>query len=175
MIKALILAGGYGSRLGELTKDKPKPTIEVGGKSVIQRIIDSLHSHGILQIIVNVHYLPIIITEKINGNALYFFEEVLLGHEGTISALKNWLSDDNFLVINGDTISTVDYSEMIRVHKKGTITVLYDNWRAAGTWIYDREYFNNPDLPVIPYRPLGLRWFDIGLPERLEEAKEFFK
>ena len=95
-MKALILAAGRGTRLGDLTKDKPKPIIEIGGKTILQRIVENFHSHGIYQIIINCHYLPLIITEKIGTNCLYFYEEHLLGHEGTISALRTWLDGDDF-------------------------------------------------------------------------------
>ena len=174
-MKALILVAGYGTRLGELTKNKPKPLIEVGGKSVIEGIIDRLHIHGITQIIVNLHYLPTVISERILSKALYYYEPKLLGHDGTIHALKDWLHNDDFFVINGDTISNVDYTEMISQHKPATISALMDQWRAAGTWIYSKEYFDNKDLPVIPYRPLGLEWMDIGTKDRLKEAKAFYK
>ena len=174
-MKGLILAAGRGTRLGELTKHQPKPTIEVGGKTILQRIIENLHSHGIYQIIINCHYLPLIIEEKIGSNALYFYEEVMLGHDGTISALKSWLKGDDFFVLNGDTISNVNLTEMKKQHKKGTISILMENWRACGTWIYPKEYFEIKDIPIIPYRPSGLMWFDIGTSERLEKAREYFK
>ena len=176
-MKCLILAAGYGTRLGDLTKNKPKPLIEVNGKSVIEGIIDSLHVNGITQIIVNLHYLPTVITERIISKALYYYEPRLLGHDGTINALKEWLRDDDFFVINGDTITNVDYMDMIKFHKNGTIetiTVLMDQWRCAGTWIYSKEYFATPNLPVIPYRPVGLEWHDIGTLDRLKETQEFY-
>ena len=175
MIKALILAAGRGSRLGELTKNMPKPEIEIAGKTVLQRIIDNLHQHGIYQIIANCHYLPLIITAKTGVNCLFFYEEILLGHDGTISALKSWLEGDDFFVINGDTISNVNYTEMKQQHKRGTINVLMDNWRACGTWIYPKEYFTNKDISIVPYRPAGLVWWDIGTKERLKKAREFFR
>ena len=171
----LILAAGRGTRLGSLTKNQPKPIIEVGGKTILQRIVENLYSHSIYQIIINCHYLPLIITEKIGNGALYFYEEYFLGHEWTISALKKWLEGDSFFVINGDTISNVDFSDMLKQHKKGTISVLMDNWRAAGVWIYPKEYFKNKEIPIVPYRPNGLVWFDVGTPERLEKAREYFK
>lgn len=174
-MKAVCLAAGYGTRLGELTKDKPKPTIVVGGRTVIEQIIDSLHIHGITQIIVNLHYLPTVITERINNRALYYYEPRLLGHEGTIWALKDWLKDDDFFVINADTISNVDFTQMKHLHCPATISVLMDQWRCAGTWLYSKEYFLHKNLPVIPYRPLGLEWRDIGTMERLKEAQEFYK
>ena len=174
-MRAVLLCAGYGTRLGELTKDKPKPLIEVNGKSVIEGIIDNLHINGITEIIVNLHYLPTVITERITNKALYYYEPRLLGHEGTIHALKEWLKDEDFFVINGDTISSVDYTRMQILHQSKTISVLMDQWRCAGTWIYSKEYFEDKNLPVIPYRPLDLEWRDIGTPERLEEAREHFK
>lgn len=76
---------------------------------------------------------------------------------------------------NGDTLSNVDLTDMAKKHKKATVSVLLDNWRAAGTWLYSKEYFTNPELPIVPYRPAGLFWFDTGTPERLAEAKKFFE
>lgn len=175
MIKALILAGGYGTRLGELTKNQPKPTIVINGKTVIEQIIERLHLHKITQIIVNLHYLPVVMTEKITNKALFYYEPRLLGHDGTISALRDWLEDNYFLVINGDTISNIDFSDMIAFHKNGTVTVLMDNWRCAGVWLYDTDYFINKDLSIIPYRPVNLIWHDIGTPERLQKAKEYYE
>src|SRR3990167_7270160 len=175
MTRALILAAGRGSRLGELTKNRPKPTLEIGGKTVLQHIIDNLYRHNVFEIIINCHYLPLIITEKVGTKALYFYEEVLLGHDGTISALSNWLKDDDFYLINGDTISNVDLTDMRHKHAKGTITVLMDSWRCAGTWLYSWEYFNNNNLPVIPYRPNGLIWHDIGTMDRLDAAKKYYE
>jgi NDP-sugar pyrophosphorylase family protein len=175
MTKALILAAGYGTRLGELTKNHPKPTIQVGGKSVIEHIISNLHAHSITEIIVNVHYLPMIITEKLDSNALYYYEPTLLGHEGTINALRKWLEGDAFFVINGDTISNVDYHSMSYRARMSAIVALMDNWRCAGTWLYPPNYFDNQEIPVIPYRQSGLVWHDIGTKARLTEAKKYYE
>ena len=174
-MKAILLAGGYGTRLGELTKDRPKPTIEIGGKTVIERIIENLHLAGITQIIVNLHYLPTVMTEKITNKALFYYEEKLLGQEGTISALQDWLQDDDFFTLNADTITNVDYKNMILHHQPKTISVAMQNWRAAGVWLYSKEYFTNPSLPIVPYRPDGLVFHDIGTPERLEAAKAYYE
>ena len=174
MHSAIILSAGYGSRLGDITKDKPKPTIEIGGKTVLQRIVENLHSHGIFKIIVNCHYLPIIITEKMGVNCLYFYEERLLGHDGTIAALKRWINED-FFVCNGDTVSNINYRDMVNVHKPSTILAAMESWRCVGSWLYSREYFDNPNLPVVPYRPQNLVWHDIGTPARLEEARKYYE
>lgn len=130
--------------MGELTKYHPKPTLKIGNKTVIERIIDNLHLHGVFEILVNVHYLPVKIITEVTSNALYYYEPQLLGHEGTIVALKEWLKDEKFFVINGDTISTVNFTEMRQIHRENTISVLMDQWRCAGVWLYSPEYFGNP-------------------------------
>lgn len=168
------MAAGRGTRLGSLTKNQPKPTLKVGGKSIIKRIVENLHKFGIYEIVINLHYLPLAITEEIGADALYFYEEQLLGHEGTVNALRNWLNDDDFFIFNGDTISNVDLIAMKQNHKEGTISALMDVWRCAGVWIYPKKYFEKEDLPIVPYRPTGLVWFDVGTPARLKEARSFF-
>ena len=100
---------------------------------------------------------------------------MLLGHEGTISALSNWLKGEDFFLINGDTISNVNLTEMRNKHREKSISVLMDAWRCAGTWLYSKEYFNDSNLPIFPYRPSGLVWHDTGTPERLEEAKKYYE
>ena len=85
------------------------------------------------------------------------------------------MENDDFIVQNGDTISNVDYTEMMRNHKEKSISILYDNWRAAGSWIYSEKYFTDKNLPIFPYRPNGLIWHDVGTPERLEAARNYFE
>ena len=98
-MKAILLCGGYGTRLGTLTKNLPKPLIKVGGKPVLEHIIDRLNLHGINEIIINTHYLPVAINEHIETRALYYHVNRLLGHKGTIYALKEWIVGDFFLML----------------------------------------------------------------------------
>lgn len=173
-MRALILAGGMGKRLGELTKSTPKPLIEVAGKPIIEHIIDNLNLHGVYDIIINTHYLATQINKRLETRALYYHVNKLLGHKGTIFALKNWLKDEDFLVINGDTLTTLNYTEMMNIHKPKTITMYMDSeWRGGGTWIYSKDVFKN-ELPVIPYRPHA-DFYDTGTPEKLEKAREVYK
>ena len=171
-MKAIILAAGYGTRLGNITRNLPKPMIDIGGKPVIEHILTRLAEYEITEIMVNVHYLSEIITDYLKNRVMYYHEPELLGHAGTIHALQNWLSGD-FMVINGDTLNEINYSKMIAAHKLGTITAHMDEWRCCGTWIYSSEYFDAKNLPVYPYRD-GSRWFDIGNPARLEYARGYY-
>ena len=55
-MKALILAAGFGTRLGKLTEDKPKALVEVGGKAILDHNITKLLNAGISEILINTHY-----------------------------------------------------------------------------------------------------------------------
>lgn len=179
MAKAIILAAGYGTRLGSLTKNCPKPAIKIGGKSIISRIIDNLQAAGITETIINLHYLPETIAEEVASRALFFYEPILLGHEGTISALRGWIGEDDFFVINGDTISNVNFDKMQRINdaqgSDKAIIALMEEYRCCGTWLYPKEYFTEFDLRIIPYRQHNLVWHDTGTPERLEVARQYYE
>ena len=174
-MKVILLCAGYGTRLGQLTKNRPKPLIEIAGKPILTHIIDRLNQHGLYDIIINVHYLPEMIPNKQESRALYFYEPRLLGHKGTIYALKDWIKDDFFFVLNGDTLSNVNYSEMINLKQSDKILALMDEHRAAGTWLYPPSFLTDSELSIKPYRPNDLSWFDTGTPDRLEEAKKYYE
>lgn len=170
---AIILAGGFGTRLKELTANLPKPLIEIGEKSVLEHIVDRLRQQGITKIIVKIHYLPEQIVKKLGDRVVFYYEPVLFNWEETLQHLKQWLKED-FLLINGDTINELSYEELIKFHQQGTVTAVLDDWRSVGTWIYPKEYFDTSELIVRPYRPSKLVWFDIGTEGRLEAARDHF-
>lgn len=172
-MKVLILAGGLGTRLKRITKKTPKPMIMIGNKPVLQHIVDRLHNHGLKQVIVKVHYKPEQILTGMNDKTLFYYEAVLFSHQETLVNMRDWLGEDDFMVINGDTISEVNFTEMIAFHKPGTITMFADEYRCAGVWIYPKEWFDNKDVSVRYYRP-KISWFDIGTPDRLEAARDHF-
>lgn len=149
--------------------------IKVNGQPVIKQIMDRLYLHGITEFIVSVHYLPHIITEGLNSKALYFYESELMSHPSKIKKLREWLQDEDFMVINADTLSNIHYTWMLNQHLKGTITVAMDEWRCIGAWIYPKEYFKDPFVPIHPYRQLGIEWWDIGTPNGLKQARKFYK
>ena len=175
MLKALILCGGFGTRLQPLTKNTPKPLMTIGKKTVIEHIVDRLYLYGITEIIIKVHYLPDKIIEKLGDRVLYYYEPALFSHTETLIRLKKWLQDDEFMVINGDTLSEIDYSDMIKNHKNGTITHFMDSeYRGGGTWIYSSDWFDNKMIPIDPYRPNKI-FYDIGTIEKLDAARKHFE
>ena len=110
-MRALILAGGYGTRLGEQTKSMPKALIEVGGIPIIDRTIDKLVEVGITEITINTHHLSEMVTVHLsnkfqNLNIRTVFEPKLLGTAGTLKANIEWLAVDDFIVMHGDNFFT---------------------------------------------------------------------
>lgn len=121
---AVIMAGGRGSRLGELTQKTPKPMLKVAGRPILERLILHLVGHGIRKIYLSVHYLAGVIEEHFgDGKALgcrleYLREEEPLGTGGCLSLLPEKPSHD-VLVCNGDLVTQVDFDAMLRFHAGG--------------------------------------------------------
>lgn len=122
---AIILAGGKGERLRPLTNDRPKVMVEVAGKPIIEHQIDWLKQYGITKFIVAVSYKYEVIQDYLgDGSKLgvqidYSVEETPLGRGGGIKkAMQSDLAKDAEAVVvaNGDIITKVDISEMIKIH-----------------------------------------------------------
>ena len=110
-MRALILAGGYGTRLGELTKSLPKALVEVGGVPIIDRTIKKLTEIGITEITINTHYLHEMVKDHLNKRwedlkLRIVFEPELLGTAGTLKNNIEWLAVDDFVVMHGDNFFT---------------------------------------------------------------------
>lgn len=117
-MRALILAGGYGSRLGELTKSIPKILIEVGGVPIIDRTIGKLIDIGITEITINTHYMDEMVTKYLTSrfpdlNLRIVYEPILLGTVGTLKANIDWLAVDDFIVMHADNFFADNLSELI--------------------------------------------------------------
>lgn len=130
-MKALILAGGKGTRLSSLTKDEiPKPMCPINGKPIIEHSIRILKQNGITDIIISVGHLHHVIEnyfgngEKFGVSITYIIEDTPLGSGGCLYYLKDKVKD-TFLICPGDAIFDVDISKMIKFHKdkKANVTI----------------------------------------------------
>ena len=117
---ALVMAGGFGKRLGARTADTPKPLIEVGGRPILDRVLQSLEAAGVDTIFVSVHYL----SEKIErflaerrnvANLKVVHEAEPLGTAGAIGLLPT-LAAAPLLVINGDVVTHADLPALHEFH-----------------------------------------------------------
>jgi dTDP-glucose pyrophosphorylase len=121
-VRAVVMAGGFGTRLRPLTEDTPKPMLPLGDRPVMEHIIGQLREAGISQVNVTTHYLP----EKIRshfgdgsefGVSIDYVEEHSpLGTAGSLSLVES--SDEPLLVINGDILTKVDFRAMVAYHRE---------------------------------------------------------
>lgn len=117
----LIMAGGLGSRLGELTKNTPKPMLKVGSKPMLEHIIDTFVSHGFTKFMLSVNFKAEVIKKYFgDGSSLgiqikYLEEKNRLGTGGALS-LIDFDINEPFFVTNGDVLSPFDYEELLKFH-----------------------------------------------------------
>lgn len=112
--KAIILAAGFGKRLLPLTKELPKPLLEIGGKKLIEYSIDLLRENNITEIIINSHYLHEKISEFITKkypNISLSYEKNILDTGGGILNAMSFFDQENFFVLNSDTVWTRNHSD----------------------------------------------------------------
>ena len=99
---AMILAAGRGERMRPLTDTVPKPLIPVAGRSMLDRTMDRLATHGIRKIVVNVHHLGEQIASHLAGRAAIVHEEQLLDTGGSVKNALPLLGNGPFFILNGD-------------------------------------------------------------------------
>lgn len=118
----VLLAGGLGSRLRPLTNDCPKPLLEIGGKPILQTIIENLAKAGFNDFYIAVHYLAEQIKsyfgdgEQWDVHINYIEEQEPLGTAGAIGLLPDRKPDLPILVMNGDILTQVDFQNLMRYH-----------------------------------------------------------
>lgn len=136
-MKAIIMAGGEGSRLRPITCKMPKPAVPICDKPVILHIIELLAKHGINDIAITLKHLPGEIKKIVNNylsttnshlNISFCTETVPLGTAGGVKNCINKCfasSDEDYFIISGDAFTDIDVSEMINFHKeKGKIATI---------------------------------------------------
>ncbi|WDC83702.1 NDP-sugar synthase [Caloramator sp. mosi_1] len=121
-MKAVIMAGGEGTRLRPLTCHIPKPMVPIANTPVMEHIINLLKQHNINEIAATLYYMPNIIVDyfqdgsKFGVNLQYFIEETPLGTGGSVLNTDTFL-DGTFIVISGDAYTTIDLTKAVEYHK----------------------------------------------------------
>ncbi len=121
-MKAVVMAGGEGSRLRPLTVRRPKPMVPIVNRPVMEHILLLLKRHGITEVVLTVQYLARIIQDYFgDGSALgmrlhYSVEDVPLGTAGSVK-LAEHLLDETFLVISGDALTDFDLTKIVEYHR----------------------------------------------------------
>jgi len=123
-MKAVILAGGKGTRLRPLTYSIPKPLLPIGRKPILEIIIEQLRDHDFKEIILTVEYKAELIRSYFrNGNGLgvnisYFQENRYSGTAGPIKQVEHLLDGEPFITMNGDLLTDLDFSKMYQKHSE---------------------------------------------------------
>lgn len=127
-MKAVIMAGGEGSRLRPLTCNLPKPMVPIVNKPVMEHIIELLKKHGIRDIAVTLAYMPQIIKDyfgdgsEFGVNLKYYTEDIPLGTAGSVKNADNFLNE-TFVVISGDALTDININKALEFHKKSEAMV----------------------------------------------------
>ena len=122
-MKAVILAGGKGTRLKPYTTVFPKPLMPLGDKPILEIVIRQLKSHGFDEAIITVgHLAELIMTFFGDGSRLgvkikYSREDKPLGTAGGLGLIKEELNEP-FLMMNGDVLTTLNFSDLVNYHKR---------------------------------------------------------
>jgi len=124
-IKAIIMAGGEGSRLRPLTLNMPKPLVPVNGIPAMSHILRLLHSHGVREAAVTLRFMGDMISshygESAEGISLkYYYEDSPLGTAGSVRAASRFCAgeSDPFIVISGDAVCETDLGAAVDFHIK---------------------------------------------------------
>lgn len=119
-LQAIILAGGEGTRLKPFTTNFPKPLVPIDDTPILEIILRQLKHCGFSDITIAVNHLAELIMaffqdgKKRGLNIKYSFESKPLGTAGPISLITDL--NDNFLVMNGDILTTLDYNDLYNFH-----------------------------------------------------------
>lgn len=116
-----LMAGGFGTRLGPLTENCPKPMLPVGGKPILETILESFIAAGFRQFFISVHYLPMQIKSYFGDGSRwgitirYIEESVPLGTGGALGLLPQ-IDELPVIVMNGDVLTQLDFNALLDFH-----------------------------------------------------------
>jgi NDP-mannose synthase len=120
-LRAVVLAGGRGTRLAPYTSVLPKPLMPVGDRAILEIVVDQLGACGVKQISFCVGYLAHLIRAvfeqtHVDVDISYVHEEEALGTAAPLRLVGDL--NETFLVMNGDVLTTLDYAELVRFHRE---------------------------------------------------------
>lgn len=130
-MKAVVMAGGEGTRLRPMTSNLPKPLLPVVDRPVMEHVLHLVKRHGIHDVVVTVQFLASLIKNHFGDgsdlgiNLTYAHEDQPLGTAGSVKNAAEALSGEPFLVISGDALTDFDLTEAIKYHrdKQAMVTV----------------------------------------------------
>jgi NDP-sugar pyrophosphorylase family protein len=137
-MQAMVLSAGFGTRLGDLTREIPKPMLDVQGRPLLEYILRHLGWCSFERVSVNLHFLPRVILNHFgSGRSLgldlsYSHEPELLGTAGGVKKMADQMEDSQeFLIHYGDVLTDQDFGAMLRFHReRGALVTMLLHERA---------------------------------------------
>ena len=130
-MKAVVMAGGEGSRLRPVTANRPKPLTPVVNRPIMAHIVDLLRRHGITEVCTTLHYLAHEIQayfgdgSEFGVSMSHFIEDTPLGTAGSVKQAEQMLKDGTFVIISGDALTDIDLTAALEWHRaKGSVATL---------------------------------------------------
>src|SRR3954465_6366250 len=122
-MRAVVMAGGEGTRLRPMTANQPKPLLPVVNRPIMEHVLRLLKRHGFDETVVTVQFLASLVRtyfgdgEELGMHLSYATEETPLGTAGSVKNAEDALKDDSFLVISGDALTDIDLDAVVQAHK----------------------------------------------------------
>lgn len=123
-MRAVVMAGGEGTRLRPLTANAPKPLLPVVNRPIMEHVLRLLKRHGFDETVVTVQFLAAMVRtyfgdgEELGMHLSYATESTPLGTAGSVKNAEAALRDESFLVISGDALTDIDLSSLVAEHRK---------------------------------------------------------
>ena len=136
-MKAVVMAGGEGTRLRPMTANQPKPLLPVVNRPIMEHVLRLLKRHGFEDTVVTVQFLATLIRnyfgdgEELGMSLRYVAEEVPLGTAGSVKNAEEHLRGEPFIVISGDALTDIDLTDMVRFHRENGALVTIGLKRVA--------------------------------------------
>jgi len=183
-MRAIILAGGRGTRLRPFTASFPKPLVPVGDKPVVELLIRSLLCHGICDVTLSLGYLSELVQAYFQHRQrlltklklTYVIEEEPSGTAGSLARVDGL--NETFLVMNGDLLTDLDFNDLIRFHRENgaALTIAtqrrkvkidlgvlkFDDAARLTDYVEKPEHVYDVSMGVYVYEPSALRYIVSG-------------
>ncbi len=154
-MKAMILAAGLGTRLRPLSDDRPKPLVEINGRTLLEIALSRLRSFGVREVIVNVYHFADMVVDYLKANDNFGMrieisrEEVLLDTGGGLKKAAYFFlqhssrPEEPFIVHNVDVVSTIDLRRMVQFHaeNRALATLAVQDRKTSRYLLFDDQLF----------------------------------
>jgi NDP-sugar pyrophosphorylase family protein len=149
--RAIVLAGGRGTRLAPYTSILPKPLMPIGERAILEIVVEQLAEQGFTDITFSVGYLSHLIRAVFDNRAdpnvtiRYVQEDNALGTAGPLGLVEGL--DETFLMMNGDILTTLDYRDIVRFHRRNRNVLTIATHERTVKFDYGVLHLSNGDRP----------------------------